>query len=205
MLEIFLSSFITLLVVVDPIGTVVTFAGLTASSTETYRRSMALKGTLIAGCILLFFTLTGDNLLSIMGISLPAFRIAGGILLFFLAIDMVLVRPSGLSSTTSQENEEAEHKQDISVFPLAIPLIAGPGAITSMILLSDQGQWSATVSVTLTLFLILLLTWILLRLAGRILRIIGVTGAGVISRVLGVILAALAVQFVLDGIRAVFG
>jgi multiple antibiotic resistance protein len=206
MLELFISAFITLFVVIDPVGVMPMFAALTQGAERNYRRRMAFKGTLISFVILAFFALTGDGLLNLLHISLEAFRIAGGILLFFVAIDMVLVRSSGLSSTTTRETQEAEHRQDISVFPLAIPLIAGPGAITSMILLTGGGEnrWQSVVVVLIVMALVLGLNWILLLISNRLVKLIGVTGSGVISRVLGILLAALAVQFVLDGLSATF-
>ena len=140
MLELFLNPFIALFVMIDPVGVATLFTALTFGEVEAYRRRMALKGTFISATILLLFTLSGDWLLATLGIGLPAFRIAGGILLFFLAIDMVLARDSGLRSTTLRENEEAATKQDISVFPLAIPLIAGPGALTSLLLLTGSSE-----------------------------------------------------------------
>jgi multiple antibiotic resistance protein len=206
MLELFISAFITLFVVIDPVGVMPMFAALTQGAERGYRRRMAFKGTLISFVILGFFAVTGDGLLNLLHISLEAFRIAGGILLFFVAIDMVLVRSSGLSSTTVRETQEAEHRQDISVFPLAIPLIAGPGAITSMILLTGGGEnrWQSVIVVLIVMALVLGLNWILLLLSNRLVKLIGVTGSGVISRVLGILLAALAVQFVLDGVSATF-
>jgi multiple antibiotic resistance protein len=206
MLELFISAFITLFVVIDPVGVMPMFAALTQGAERKFRRRMAFKGTLISFMILGFFAITGDGLLDLLHISLSAFRIAGGILLFFVAIDMVLVRSSGLSSTTTRETQEAEHRQDISVFPLAIPLIAGPGAITSMILLTGGGErrLQTVVVVLAVMALVLALNWILLLLSNRLVKLIGVTGAGVISRVLGILLAALAVQFVLDGITEAF-
>ena len=206
MLELFISAFITLFVVIDPVGVMPMFAALTQGAERPYRRRMAFKGTLISFVILAFFAITGDGLLNLLHISIPAFRIAGGILLFFVAIDMVLVRSSGLSSTTTRETQEAEHRQDISVFPLAIPLIAGPGAITSMILLTGGGERriQTVVIVLVVMALVLGLNWILLLVSNRLVKLIGVTGAGVISRVLGILLAALAVQFVLDGVSEAF-
>lgn len=202
MTELLVNAFVTLLVVVDPVGVAAIFAALTQGEGEGHRRRMALKGTGISAGILVVFTLIGDGLLDALGIGIPAFRMAGGALLFLLAIDMVLARDSGLRSTTLRENEEAATRQDISVFPLAIPLIAGPGAITSMLLLSAQsGGAGATVVVLGVMLGVLLLTLVALLLAGRLMRLIGVTGSGVISRVLGVLLAALAVQFVVDGVR----
>jgi multiple antibiotic resistance protein len=206
MLELFISAFITLFVVIDPLGVMPMFAALTQGAERSYRRRMAFKGTLISFVILAFFAITGDGLLNLLHISLPAFRIAGGILLFFVAVDMVLVRSSGLSSTTVRETQEAEHRQDISVFPLAIPLIAGPGAITSMILLTGgENRWQSVVVVVVVMALVLLINWLLLLISNRLVKLIGVTGAGVISRVLGILLAALAVQFVLDGLSAALG
>lgn len=207
MLDFVFNAFITLFVVIDPIGVATIFAALTFGESEAHRRMMAYKGSLISLIILLAFTLVGDWLLETLGISLAAFRIAGGVLLFFLAIDMVLARESGLRSTTLRENEEAATRQDISVFPLAIPLIAGPGGLTTMLLLTDSGpnKLEATLIVIAVLLVVLLITLMSLLVAGRIVRVIGVTGSGVISRVLGILLAALAVQFVIDGLQASFG
>lgn len=201
------SAFVTLVVVIDPIGVAAIFAVLTQRESDAYRVRMAVKGTLIAAGILVLFTLVGDPLLSTLGISLAAFRIAGGVLLFLLAIDMVLARDSGLRSTTVRETEEAATRQDISVFPLAIPLVAGPGAITSMLLLTGQSRdgLASVFAVLGVMAFVLVLTLVALLAAGRIMRLIGVTGSGVVSRVLGILLAALAVQFVIDGTLAVAG
>ena len=200
-----MSAFVTLVVVVDPIGVAAIFAALTQRETDAHRVRMAVKGTLLAAGILVLFTVVGDALLAALGISLAAFRIAGGILLFLLAIDMVLARDSGLRSTTLRETEEAATRQDISVFPLAIPLIAGPGAITSMLLLTGQGPdgFGTVFTVLAIMAVVLTLTLVALLAAGRIMRWIGVTGSGVVSRVLGILLTALAVQFVIDGLRSV--
>lgn len=193
----------TLLVVIDPIGVAAIFAALTQRETDAYRIRTAFKGTLLAAGILTLFTVVGDPLLATLGISLAAFRVAGGVLLFLLAIDMVLARDSGLRSTTLRETEEAATREDISVFPLAIPLIAGPGAITSMLLLTGQGSDGSTAVLLVlgVMALVLAITLVALLMAGRIMRWIGVTGSGVVSRVLGILLAALAVQFVIDGLR----
>ncbi len=203
MIQLVANAFITLLVVVDPVGVAALFAALTFGDEPRVRLRTALKGTLLATGILLVFTLLGGRLLDALGISVPAFRIAGGALLFLLSVDMVLARDSGLRSTTLRENEEAATRQDISVFPLAIPLIAGPGALTSMLLLSGRGPGggAATVAVLGVMVATMALTLGALLVAARLMRVIGVTGAGVISRVLGILLAALAVQFVLDGLR----
>lgn len=205
MLQLFLDIFIVLFVVVDPIGLVPMFAAMTQGGTPAYRRRMALRGTFIAGVLLFVFVLGGAELLRALGIGMPAFRIAGGILLFLVALDMVFARHSGIRSTTEREQREAELKADVSVFPLAFPLIAGPGALTTVLLMA--GRHSAEphriAVVLLVVVLVLLLVLLALLQAERILRLMGETGANVITRVFGVILAALAVQYVLDGLEAV--
>ena len=201
MLELLIGTFTTLFVVVDPVGTAALFAAMTEGGSYAYKRRMAWRSATIAAVILLLFTLIGGWLLDTLGISLPAFRVAGGVLLFFMAIDMVFARPSGLRSTTVAENQEAEHKQDISVFPLAIPLLAGPGAITTMLLLSSDAGRSTLLILLGVMLVVMALTLLAFLLSARMMRLIGVTGANVIGRVLGVLLAALAVQFVLDGLR----
>ena len=195
------NAFVTLLVVVDPLGLAPIFAALTRGFTEKHKRESAIRGTMLGALILFLFALAGDVLLEALGIGLPAFRIAGGLLLFLLALDMVFARPSGMRATTVREQEEESFQQDISVFPLAIPLIAGPGAITTVLLYtggSSPGQLALFMGV---LFVILLLTLASLLLAPRVMQLFGETGANVLSRVLGVLLAALAVQFVLDGLQ----
>ena len=204
-LDLLINAFVTLLVVVDPVSLVPIFGALTQGETEAERRRIAFRGVAIAAAVLVIFTLVGNALLSVLGISLSAFRIAGGVLLFFLAIDMVLVRDSGLRSTTVREQAEAAQRQDISVFPLAIPLIGGPGAITTMLLLNGRSSdlW-VTFALLGVLMLVLALSLLSLLLTGRLMRLIGVTGSGVVSRVLGVLLAALAVQFIVDGLSMSF-
>jgi multiple antibiotic resistance protein len=141
-------------------------------------------------------------LLEALGIGLPAFRIAGGLLLFLLALDMVFARPSGIRATSVREQEEESYQQDISVFPLAIPLLAGPGAITTVLLYTGGSSVGQVALFMAVLFVILLLTLCSLLLAPRVMRLFGETGANVLSRVLGVLLAALAVQFVIDGLQS---
>ncbi|UEM20645.1 MarC family protein [Skermanella mucosa] len=202
MLDLALTSAVALLVTIDPIGTGPVFAALTRGSDDAHRRRMAVKGVLIAAGILFVFAFVGDFLLRALGIGFPAFRIAGGILLLLLAIDMAFARPSGLRSTTEPEQEEATHKEDISVFPLAIPLIAGPGALTSLLLLMGKtdGDPLARAVVLGVLALVLLANLAVLLAAGRMTKLMGVTGVNVVNRILGILLAALACQFVIDGI-----
>jgi len=206
MWDLFVDSLIILFVVVDPVGLAPIFAALTQGESPAAKRRLAIRGTFIAGAILVIFVLAGDSLLGALGIGMPAFQIAGGLLLFLLAVDMVFARHSGMRSTTEREHREAEAKKDISVFPLAIPLIAGPGALTTVLLMvGDQGDDPVVIGTVLAvLFVVLLVTLASLLLSSRLMSFMGETGANVVSRVLGVILAALAVQFVLDGWQAGF-
>lgn len=204
MFELFVDSLIIMLVVVDPVGLAPIFAALTHGESKAVKRRIAIRGTLIAGGILVAFVLVGDSLLNALGIGMPAFQIAGGLLLFLLAVDMVFARQSGIRSTTEREQREAVTKKDISVFPLAIPLIAGPGALTTVLLMvGEQGDDPVIIGIVLAVvFVVLLATLASLFFSLRIMAFMGETGANVVSRVLGVILAALAVQFVLDGWQA---
>lgn len=206
MFDLFVNSLIVMLVVVDPVGLAPMFAALTYGESPQGQRRIAIRGTLIAGAILVVFVLAGDTLLSALGIGMPAFQVAGGILLFLLAVDMVFARHSGLRSTTEREQREAETRKDISVFPLAIPLIAGPGALTSVLLMvGEQGGDPMVIGTVLAVvFVVLTVTLVSLLSAARIVGFMGETGANVVSRVLGVILAALAVQYVMDGWDAGF-
>lgn len=198
-----ISAFVVLLVVIDPIGVAAIFYALTLNAPEPQRRRMALRGSILAGVILLAFFFAGHWLLRMLGISIPAFRIAGGILLFLLAIDMIFARQSGLRSATPDEQLEALERPDLSVFPLAFPLLAGPGALTSVLLMAaDQTYSWVSLMILAELLGILFLALICLIYAPALMRLLGETGTNVISRVLGLILAALAVQFVLDGLSA---
>lgn len=200
MFEFIFNAFVTLLVVIDPLGLAPIFAALTRGFSERHKRESAIRGTALGAAILFAFALIGNTLLGALGIGLPAFRIAGGILLFLLALDMVFARPSGMRSSTVRQQQEESYQQDIFVFPLAIPLVAGPGGITTVLLYTGGGPTQLALFLVV-LLVVLLLTLISLLLASRIMRIFGETGANVLSRVLGVLLAALAVQFVIDGIR----
>lgn len=202
MIETAIVAFATFFATVGPPDVAAMFAALTTDDTPQMRRRIALRGTVIATVILLFFAIAGELMLSTLGISLPALRIAGGILLLLIGIEMVFARTSGGTSTTEEEEREAAGKQDITVFPLATPLIAGPGAMgASILLMSDaQGEFLLQVAVIAAMLAVLLVTLIGMLLASPIQRVLGVTGMHVITRVLGVLLTGLAVQFVLDGL-----
>lgn len=201
-MELLISTFVTLFIVIDPIGIAAVFTALVQMSDTAFRRKMALQGTAIASSIIFAFYFVGDELLKVLGVGIPAFRIAGGILLFLLAIDMVFARQTGLRSTTVREQEEAEHKNDISVFPLAFPLIAGPGALTTVLLMSTSAERTLMFAwMGLIIALVLCLTLLSLLFASKISQMLGETGANVVSRLLGLILAALAVQYIIDGIN----
>lgn len=203
--EYLISALVTLLVVVDPIGLVPTFLAVTDGVSAKFRRGIALRACLIAGAILLGAAILGDWLLRNLGITLPAFRIAGGLLLFAVASEMVL----GLRlKRAAQDAEQAaeEHLHNMAAFPLAIPMMAGPGAITATILLAGQAdarpEWLAVLFVVIVV--VIAACFVAFMAGERIGKVLGVTGNVVLSRLLGVILAALAVQFVVDGIRAAF-
>lgn len=202
MLETAAVAFTTFFVTISPIEAAAMFAAITAGNTVAHRRSMAIRGSLIASGIMLTFALFGELLLSTLGISLAALRTAGGILLLLIGIDMVFARTSGGTSTTADETQEAEQKEDVSVFPLATPLIAGPGAMGAAILLmaNAQSEWQTQAVVIGCLLVVLLMTYLALLGATYIQKFLGVTGLHVISRIFGVLLSALAVQFIFDGI-----
>ena len=203
LIEIAILATTTFFATIGPIDIATMFAGLTSGQSIEERRSMAIRGVVVATIILIAFALIGEYILEGLGISLAALRTAGGILLLLIGIDMVFARSSGGTSTTEDENAEAIDKTDISVFPLATPLIAGPGAMGAAILLmtNQQGHLAGQAIVITSLLVILLLTFICLLLASHIQRLFGVTGIQVITRVMGVLLAALAVQLIFDGIK----
>jgi multiple antibiotic resistance protein len=206
MLEGFAVPFLTLFVVLDPIGVAPLFAVLTQDYDARERRRVAIRGIIIAAVVLLGFATVGGPLLRLLGIGIPAFRMAGGILLLLLAIDMVMARHSGMRATTDDENEETSHRADISVFPVAIPLIAGPGALTSTVMLmaGAHHDLSRQIMVLVTLAMVLLLTLACLLMAPLIMRALGVTGSNVVTRIFGILLCALSIQFVIDGVVEVW-
>src|SRR5580765_2308436 len=202
-LEFLISALVTLLVVVDPIGLVPSYLAVTHGLPQRARRSVALHAMLIAAAILVGSALIGDWLLRTLSIGLPAFRIAGGLLLFSIASEMVFgVRIERQAQQAEQALEE--HVRNIAAFPLAIPLMAGPGAITATILLAGRSGGDSTQLMLLlaVIVVVLALCCVVFSLAGRIGKMLGTTANVVASRLLGVLLAALAVQFVIDGVRA---
>lgn len=195
-----INTFATLFVVIDPVGNTPIFLALTAGLSAAARRRIAMRGMAIACAILLLFALAGDAVLAFVGISMPAFRISGGLLLFLTAIDMLFE-----TRTKRREKHAEEEREDPSVFPLATPLIAGPGSIAAVILLMDgqAGDLTGQLMVLGVLAGVLLAAFLLLLLAAPLERLLRRTGVMVITRVLGMLLAALAVQFVLDGLTGI--
>ena len=193
----YVTAFVTLVVIIDPIGLAPLFAALTLGQDAQHRRRIAVRACLTAAFLLTVFGLLGDAVLNFVGISMPAFRIAGGVLLFLTALDMLFER-----RTKRREGQTQPHEEDPSVFPLAIPLIAGPGAIATMILLAGQqpGNWSWILAVHGVMAAVILLTFMMFLTAGPLERLLGPVGINVVTRLLGMLLAALSVQFVLDGL-----
>lgn len=199
-----LNAVVTLLVTIDPPGLAPLFVVLTAGRSAAERRQIAIRAVIIAGSILIGFALVGESLIGFLGISLPAFRIAGGLLLFVIAFEMVFGRREDRKSEQAQQAVDEDHYQNVAVFPLAIPLITGPAAISATILLASQApSVIGLAGLIIIIALIMALSFVLLLSANAIERILGTTGRIVVSRLLGLILAALAVQFVIDGVRAV--
>lgn len=198
------NAFVTLLVIIEPIAIVPLFLGLTQGFSVEQRRQVALRACVIAFGILAGSALVGDWLLRKLGITLPAFRIAGGLLLFWIAFEMVFARRTERKSGTVTDAIEKDHIRNVAAFPLAIPLLAGPGAIAATLLISGQGGQSPAYLAALIAIVgvVMAISWVCLRLAHKLDALLGVTGNAVLSRLLGVILAALAVQFVADGVRA---
>jgi multiple antibiotic resistance protein len=206
MIDELLKFFVLFFVVVEPISLVPLIAALTEGANEAFRRRMALKAVLIAGAVFLLFAAGGAAFLRIMGISIDAFRIAGGVMLFLIALEMVFARESGTRST-SEELDENLKRTDIAVFPLAFPVIAGPGALAIVLLTFGASRDDLVLSGGLlgVVAVVLAITYALMRLTPVVMRAMGVTGANVVNRLSGVVLAALAVQFIIDGVSAAFG
>ena len=202
MTELFLSTFVTLFVIIDPPGCAPIFASLTRECPPPQRRMMAVRSVLIAGGILVFFALLGEDLLEVLGIGLPAFRIAGGIMLFMIALEMVFERRTARRESRAQAVNATPEIEDVSVFPMGIPMIAGPGSIASVMLLVSRSEGlQATLVVFAALACVLVLTLLALLAAGPLMRLLGHRMEAMLTRLLGVILAALAAQFVIDGVN----
>ena len=198
-LEFALSAFVTLFVIIDPIGLTPLFVALTAGKTAKQRRSIAIRAILTAAGLLAVFGVAGEFMLNKIGIGMPAFRISGGILLFLTAIEMLFEKRTPRREKTAEEDEGT----DPAVFPLAMPLIGGPGAMTSMILLTGQysGDVANQVMVHVVMLVVLMMVFLMFMTSGVMERVLGHTGINLVTRLMGMFLAALSVQFVLDGLR----
>jgi MarC family membrane protein len=197
------SAFVMFLVTIGPLETAAIFGVLTAGVRRSARFRLASRAIVIGGGVLVVFAIGGTKLLRLLQVSIPAFEVAAGILLLLQSIELIFAHPGGLSTLTASEEMEAERSHEIAVFPLAIPLIAGPASITAAMLLMGQADADpAKVAVFFcALLLALALTYAMLILVDPLGRVLGVTGTNVIARISGILLAALAVQFILDGIR----
>ena len=208
MIESFLKFFVVFFLVVEPISLVPVFATLTEGANAAYRKRMAIKSVIVAGMIIVGFALSGAAFLAAMGISIDSFRIFGGLLLFLVALEMVFARESG-TRTSTDEQAESRRRADISVFPLAFPFMSGPGALTTILLwfgpVSVLDQPALFAALLAAAVLVLLISLVMMLGAGPLMRSLGATGTNVANRLLGVVLGALAVQFIVDGIRTSFG
>jgi MarC family membrane protein len=209
-LAIAIPTFITLFVVIDPVGIAPVFATLTEGTSKAHKRQMAFRGTFIGALVLLFFAIVGEGFLGALGITMPAFRTAGGIMLFLIAIDMVFEKRSERRERkveeVSDESDEGPEADDISVFPIAVPFIAGPGSIGTVMLLVGGGEGDPfhRLVVLATLGVVLLIALGVFLIAGRVMGLLGPGITKAFTRVLGIVLAALAIQLVFDGIAATF-
>lgn len=205
MIELFGSALVTFLVIIDPPGCAPIFASLTSGASPVQRRGMAVRSSLIAWVILMFFALLGRPMLHALGISLASFRIAGGIMLFIIAVDMVFERRTERREKRAHAIDQTPEVEDISVFPMAMPMIAGPGSIASAMLWVSRAETPVHVLLVLAaITVVMLITLVTLLAAGPLMRLIGNKVEATITRILGVILAALAAQFVVDGLKQSF-
>jgi multiple antibiotic resistance protein len=204
--ELFLSAFVTFFVVIDPPGCAPIYAGLTKGASPQQARSMALRATMIASIILLIFALFGQELLGALHIELNSFRIAGGLMLFFIAFDMVFEKRTQRREERAEKIAATPEIEDVSVFPMAMPMLAGPGAIAAVMLLMNEAEGLAqSLEVLAALAAVLVITAAALVAAGPLIRLLGDKVEAVITRLLGVLLAALAAQYVIDGLKGSFG
>jgi multiple antibiotic resistance protein len=197
----FLVSLSAVFFVVDPIGVVPIFLAITAGDSEEKLRRTALRACLVAGGLLLFFAIFGGLIFQVFGVSLAAFRVAGGILLLITALDMLRARPSE-TRTSHTEQQEGVHKEDVALVPLAMPLLAGPGAIASAMVLMSKGETlMMAVPVLAAIVLTFVASYFILRASNLVLRVLKQSGVAILERVMGLILAAIAVQFIADGAK----
>ena len=209
-MELFLSAFVTLFVVIDPPGCAPIYAGLTAEANRRQAVTMAARACAIAGAILLLFALFGEQLLAALHIELDAFRVAGGIMLFLIALEMVFEKRTQRREERAEKvrvrNAQTPEVDDVSVFPMGMPMLAGPGSIATMMLLMSRAEGTGqTLAILGALAAVLVLSFLALATAGPLMRLLGERVEAVITRLLGVLLAALAAQYVLDGVRGVLG
>lgn len=205
LVELFVSALATFFVVIDPPGCAPIFASITTEATPQQRRAMAIRAVFVATLILIFFALVGEKMLGALGISLDAFRISGGIMLFYIAFDMIFERRTKRREDRAQKIIETPEVEDVSIFPMAMPMIAGPGSIAAVMLMETESRGiEASLVVFAALGVILLVTLVALIAAGGLMRLLGKRTEAVLTRLLGVILAALAAQFVIDGLQAAF-
>ncbi|WP_114520929.1 MarC family protein [Altererythrobacter sp. ZODW24] len=209
MIDLFLSAFVTFFVVIDPPGCAPIYAGLTKDANNRQIRSMAIRAVIIASCILLFFAVLGEQLLGWLHIELDAFRIAGGIMLFVIALEMVFEKRTERRENRAEkiraEHDKTPEIEDVAVFPMAMPMLAGPGAIASIMLLMARAEGlNQTFAVLGALAAVMLLTLVALILAAPLMKLFGAGFEAIITRLLGVLLAALAAQFIIDGIVGAF-
>jgi len=206
MVELFLSAFIALFVVIDPPGCAPIYAGLTSGASRAQARAMAIRATFIATIILLVFAVFGEDLLGALHIELDSFRIAGGIMLFLIALDMVFEKRTQRREERAEKVKATPEIEDVSVFPMAMPMIAGPGSIATIMLLTARARGTEETLVVLgALGAVMVLTLLALVAAGPLMKVLGARVEAVITRLLGVLLAALAAQYVIDGLKATLG
>jgi multiple antibiotic resistance protein len=205
MIELYLSAFVTFFVVIDPPGCAPIYAGLTSGATPAARRAMAIRAVMVAAIILFVFAAVGEAILHALGVSLPAFSIAGGIMLFLIALEMVFERRTERREDRAAKVASTPEVEDVSIFPMAMPMIAGPGSIASVMLTMSRNHGIENVVVVLAaLATILVLTLLALLAAGPLMKLLGARVEAVITRILGVLLGALAVQFIISGIGKAF-
>ncbi|HFC97891.1 MAG TPA: NAAT family transporter [Thermosulfurimonas dismutans] len=202
-LKLLFKTFVAIFIIVDPIGGIPLFLSLTARESESQRRATALKAVVAAFLVLAVFVLLGERILSFFQISLGSFRVAGGALLFIIALDMLQAKPRSTKSTPPEE-EESRQREDVALVPLAVPILAGPGAITTVIVLSGGESLQAKLIVLLACALVMSSTLLIFTQASRIARFLGHTGANLLVRIMGLLLSVIAVEYMVAGIKELF-